>query len=176
MNANKDKIEALRILYNEEQIPITRAMLEDLQSKLLKAHVMYKPCYIWQNYKVFKADDSVVPLESKDEREALTNLIQIVRYVYGKTGTLVSPVRGYKKGFNLYAGQQQRPLTEEQRQLLEVIARYIVQNGAVNNTDIFNSLGSSYALGLVQTFGKENVNTELQKLSAFILTDYTKAS
>ena len=176
VNANKDKIEALRILYNEEQIPITRAMLEDLQSKLLKAHVMYKPCYIWQNYKVFKADDSVVPLESKDEREALTNLIQIVRYVYGKTGTLVSPVRGYKKGFNLYAGQQQRPLTEEQRQLLEVIARYIVQNGAVNNTDIFNSLGSSYALGLVQTFGKENVNTELQKLSAFILTDYTKAS
>ena len=176
MKDHKDDVEALRIIYNEEKIPITRAMLEDLQAKLLKADAMYKPQYIWQNYKIFKADNSVVPLESKDEREALTNLIQIARYVYGKTGTLVSPVRGYKKGFNLYAGQQQRPLTEEQRQLLEVIARYIVQNGAVTNTEIFDNLGSSYAMGLVQTFKRENVDTELRKLSVFILTDYTKVS
>ena len=56
---------------------------------------------------------------------------------------------------------------------MEVIAKYIVQNGAVEQADIFNGLGSTYAIGLVQTFGKENVNTELTKLAAFVLRDYT---
>ena len=46
----------------------------------------------------------------------------------------------------------------------------------MTNTEIFDNLGSSYAMGLVQTFKRENVDTELRKLSVFILTDYTKVS
>lgn len=173
MDDNKDKIEALRIIYNEEDIPITHKMLEDLQTNLLKANGMYKPSYIWQNYKVVKADDSVVPLESKNELEALTNLIQIARYVYGKSKTLTSLFRGWRRGFNLYTTPQHRTLNDDQIKLMEVIAEYIVQNGAVEQTDIFNGLGSNYAIGLVQTFGKDNVNSELTKLSGFVLRDYT---
>ena len=173
MDENKDKIEALRIIYNEKDIPITHKMLQDLQSNLLKANRMYKPGYIWQNYKVVKADNSVVPLESKNELEALTNLIQIARYVYKKTKTLTSLFRGWRRGFNLYINPQNRKLNDDQLKLMEVVAEYIVQNGAVEQADIFNGLGSSYAVGLVQTFGKENVNTELSKLSGFVLRDYT---
>ncbi len=173
MDENKDKIEALRIIYNEEDIPITHRMLEDLQANLLKANGMYKPGYIWQNYKVVKADNSVVPLESKNELEALTNLIQIARYVYGKTKTLTSLFRGWRRGFNLYITPQHRKFDDNQLKLMEVVAEYIVQNGAVEQADIFNGLGSSYAIGLVQTFGKENVNSELTKLSGFVLRDYT---
>lgn len=173
MDDNKDKIEALRIIYNEEDIPISHKMLEDLQTNLLKANGMYKPSYIWQNYKVVKADNSIVPLESKNELEALTNLIQIARYVYGKSKTLTSLFRGWRRGFNLYITPQHRSLDDDQIKLMEVIAEYIVQNGAVEQTDIFNGLGSTYAIGLVQTFGKENVNTELSKLAGFVLRDYT---
>ncbi len=173
MDENKDKIEALRIIYNEKDVPITHKMLEDLQSNLLKANRMYKAAYIWQNYKIVKADNSVVPLESKNELEALTNLIQIARYVYKKTKTLTSLFRGWRRGFNLYINPQNRKLNENQLKLMEVVAEYIVQNGAVEQADIFNGLGSSCAIGLVQTFGKENVNTELSKLSGFVLRDYT---
>lgn len=173
MTENKDKIEALRIIYNEEDIPITHKMLEDLQTNLLKANGMYKPSYIWQNYKVIKTDNSIVPLESKNEIEALTNLIQIARYVYGKSKTLTSLFRSWRRGFNLYTTPQHRALDDEQIRLMEIIAEYIVQNGAVEQADIFNGLGSSYAIGLVKTFGKENVNSELTKLSKFVLRDYT---
>ena len=147
-------------------------MLEDLQTNLLKANGMYKASYIWQNYKVVKADNSIVPLESKNELEALTNLIQIARYVYGKSKTLTSLFRGWRRGFNLYTSPH-RTLNDDQIKLMEVIAEYIVQNGAVEQADIFNGLGSTYAIGLVQTFGKENVNTELTKLAGFVLRDYT---
>lgn len=173
MDDNKDKIEGLRIIYNEEDIPITHKMLEDLQTNLLKANGMYKPSYIWQNYKVVKADDSIVPLESKNELEALTNLIQIARYVYGKSKTLTSLFRGWRRGFNLYTTPQHRTLDDEQIKLMEVIAEYIVQNGAVEQTDIFNGLGSTYSIELVKTFGKDNVNSELAKLAGFVLRDYT---
>ena len=173
MNEHKDEIEALRIIYNEEDIPITHAMLEDLQAKLLKANGMFKPGYIWQNYKVVKADDSIVPLESKNELEALTNLIQIARYVYGKTKTLTSLFRGWRRGFNLYTTPQQRTLDEEQIKLMEIIALYIVQNGAVGRQDIFDGLGSSYIVTLIKIFGKDNVDSELSKLAGFVLRDYT---
>lgn len=173
MDDNKDKIEALRIIYNEEDIPISHKMLEELQSNLLKANGLYKPSYIWQNYKVVKADNSIIPLESKNEMEAITNLIQIARYVYGKTKTLTSLFRGWKQGFALYSGQEQRSLTQEQLALMKIIAEYIVQNGAVEQADIFNGLGATYAIGLVQTFGKENVNIELTKLAGFVLRNYT---
>ena len=175
MDENKDKVEALRIIYNEEDIPISHAMLEDLQEKLLKENRMYKAGYIWQNYKVLKADNSIVPLETRNELEALTNLIQIARYVYGKTNRLVSLFRGWRRGFNLYTAPQ-RNLDEDQIKLMEVIAEYIVQNGAVQQQDIFNGLGSSYSIGLVQTFGKDNVNSELLKLSGFVLRDYSSKS
>ena len=105
--------------------------------------------------------------------EALTNLIQIARYVYGKSKTLTSLFRGWRRGFNLYITPQHRSLDADQIKLMEVIAEYIVQNGAVEQSDIFNGLGSTYAIGLVQTFGKENVNTELTKLAGFVLRDYT---
>lgn len=173
MDDNKDKIEALRIIYNEEDVPITHKMLEDLQTNLLKANGMYKPSYIWQNYKVVKADNSIVPLESKNELEALTNLIQIARYVYGKSKTLTSLFRGWRRGFNLYTTPQHRTLDDEQIKLMEVIAEYIVQNGAVEQTDIFNGLGSTYSIELVKTFGKDNVNSELAKLAGFVLREYT---
>ena len=87
----------------------------------------------------------------------------------------MSLFRGWKKGFALYSVQEQRSLTQEQLALMKVIAQHIVQNGYVDRQDIFNGLGSNYVIGLVQTFGKDYVDSELAKLAGFVQRDYTSS-
>ena len=174
LNDNKDKIEALRIIYNEEDIAITHDMLMDLQKKLLAENASYRPGYIWQNYRNLMPEVAI-PLESRNELEALTNLIQIARFAYGKTNMLVSLFRGWRRGFNLYVSPLQRTLTSDQRKLMEAIDEYIVQNGATTQKDVFEGLGSDYAVGLAKIFGAGKVDGELDKLARFVLRDYRVA-
>lgn len=172
LNDNRDRLEALRIIYNDKAVPSFK-MLEELQTNLLKENGLFKPSYIWQNYKLIRSDNSVISLESRSEVEAITNLIQIARYVYGKTKTLVSLFRGWERGFNLYTTPQQRNLNKKQIEFMKKIARYIVQNGAVKKGDILNGLGSDCVVELIKIFDKDNVDAELDKLANFVLRDYT---
>ena len=67
---------------------------------------------------------------------ALTNLIQIVRYAYGMNYKLTSLLKGYAQRFNLYCGQAQRILTEDQKEIMRQIADFVIQDGALSITEL----------------------------------------
>ena len=97
---NKDSIEALRIIYNSEDTVIT--MLSELRDRLLAESRQYGVYQIWKNYKVLDTEGNVDELDVKTNVNALTNLIQIVRYAYKKNQKLTSLISGYAKRFALY--------------------------------------------------------------------------
>ena len=173
---NKDKIEALRIIYNSQNIAITHDMLKDLQTRILEFNPDFRTYKIWQNYKILKEGKNIKELSSNDELNAITNLICLVRFAYGKSSVLSSILTSYNQGFNLYAGQAQRPLTPAQIKLLSTIAKYIAQNGAMKLKDL-GILGDDYRMELLNIFGnKDKVNNELEKLANFVLKDYSKVA
>ena len=168
LDENKDKIEALKIIYNAQNITITHNMLADLQNQILTFNPDFKTSRIWENYKILNEGKGIESLK-KDELTALTNLISLVRFAYKQTSTLKPIVRGYLSGFNLYAGQAQRPLNPEQTELLSVIAKYIAQNGSLNLKEL-KPLGDNYRLGIINIFG-DQANQELEKLAKFIIKE-----
>lgn len=170
LDENKDKIEALRIIYNSQNITITNTMLKDLEQKLLEENPEFKTSKIWENYRILKEGGKVTSLK-QDEIDAITNLISIARFAYHKTNILKPIFRGYQSSFNLYAGQAQRPLSPEQIQLLGIIAKYIAQNGALSLKEL-SPLGDEYQIGIINIFGdKDTANIELNKLAKFIIKE-----
>ena len=127
---NKDSIEALRIIYNSENTLITYSMLSDLKDKLASANSLFTPFHLWSNYKILDEDGVVEDFDKKQNVNALTNLIQLVRFAYGRTAELSSLFTGYLQRFNLYCGQVQRTLTDEQKEIMRQIAVYVVNEGA----------------------------------------------
>ena len=163
---NKDKIEALRIIYNSEEITITYSMLLDLRDRLLSENPQYKKEIIWHNYKILSEKDEVDVIKNQ---KVLTDLIQIVRYAFKKTQRLTSLFNVYSQRFNLYCGRAQRELSETQKQVMKKIADYIVYNGAISFDELRN-LDSDLWKSAIQSFGKPTlVVNEMQYLSNFIL-------
>jgi type I restriction enzyme R subunit len=170
INDNKDSVEALRIIYNSENTVITYAMLCDLQDKLLAESKTFTPYQIWNNYKILDSQGSVSPLDTKQNVNALTNLIQIVRYAYKKNTVLTSLFSGFTQRFNLYCGQVQRELTTEQKEVMKQIAEYVVKDGTFSlrelnefDPDLWKSamIGFNYKAAIL--------TAEMQQLSKFIL-------
>lgn len=169
INENKDSIEALRILYNSENVVITHNMLVDLQDKLRAANAQFTPYRLWSNYKLIDTDGSVEKLDSKHNINALTHLIQLVRYAYKRISTLTSLYVNYSQRFNLYCGQVQRELTPAQKEVMKQIADYIVGEGAVTPLELNEFDHNLWSKGMV-AFGKiVTLQTEIQILSKFIL-------
>ena len=78
---HSDEIEALRILYNQEGAPITYAMLKDLENKLKMANNHFTSKQLWNSYAI--VNPAVVRRSTtKEESDALTNIIQLVRFAY----------------------------------------------------------------------------------------------
>ena len=165
---NKDSIEALRIIYNSEDIVITHEMLIELRDRLLAESRQYGVYQIWKNYKILDEQGDVEVLDGKENVNALTNLIQIVRYAYKKNSKLTSLINGYAQRFTLYCGQAQRVLTEDQKDIMQQIAEYIINDGAImvmelneTDTELWKRAGKS--------FGGAALASEIQTLSKFIL-------
>ena len=129
---NKDSIEALRIIYNSEDAVITHSMLADLRDGLLSESRQYGVYQIWKNYKVLDETGDVDDLDVKTNVNALTNLIQIVRFAYGKNQKLTSLIKEYAQRFSLYCGQAQRVLTEDQKEIMRQIAEFVINDGAIS--------------------------------------------
>ena len=165
---NADKIEALRIIYNSEDTVITYSMLTELQDKLIAENGQFTPYYIWKNYKILDNDGSVDDLDTKQSIKALTHLIQLVRYAYKKSDKLVSLIKGYSQRFNLYCGQAQRKLTEDQKEIMKQIADYIIEEGSISTTEL-NSYDTDLWRRAVKSFGIPALTQEIIKLSKFIL-------
>ncbi len=165
---NKDSIEALRIIYNSESTLITHNMLVDLRDRLLAENKQYGVYQIWKNYKLLDIDGSVDDLDIKHNVNALTNLIQIVRYAYKKNQKLYSLINGYSQRFSLYCGQEQRPLTEDQIEVMKQIAEYVVNDGAFTAMEL-NEIDTDLWKHGVQVFDMVRFNLEIQALAKFLL-------
>lgn len=168
LNDNKDSIEALRIIYNSEDTIITHEMLGELRDRLLAESRQYGVYQIWKNYKVLDTEGNVDDLDVKTNVNALTNLIQIVRYAYGKNQKLTSLINGYAKRFSLYCGQQQRILTEDQVEIMRQIAEFVINDGAISVKEL-NEIDTDLWRKGVTSFGGKALAEEMQALSRFLL-------
>lgn len=168
LNENADKIEALRIIYNSKDAVITHSMLVELQDKLISENRLFHPHTIWSNYKLLDIDGSVEELDKNQNINALTHLIQLVRYAYQKNSNLKSLLKGYSQRFNLYCGQNQRTLTLEQQEVMKQIADYIITEGAIDTKEL-NSIDTDLWRKAIISFGAPALTTEIIELSKFIL-------
>ncbi len=168
INDNKDSIEALRIIYNSEDIVITHTMLVELRDRLLAESRQYGVYQIWKNYKLLDRDGSVDELNVRSNFNALTNLIQIVRFAYKKNQKLTSLLNGYASRFSLYCGQAQRVLTKDQQEIMKQIAEYIINDGAISIMELNEADTELWKKG-VMSLGKDSLEEEMQRLARFIL-------
>lgn len=168
LEANKDSIEALRIIYNSEDTVITHSMLSELRDRLLSEDRQYGVYQIWKNYKLLDTEGNVDELDLKSNVNALTNLIQIVRYAYRKNSKLTSLINGYAKSFALYCGQQQRLLNEEQLEIMKQIAEFVINDGAISLKEL-NEIDTDLWRKGVTSFGANLLAEEMLVLSKFLL-------
>lgn len=165
---HKDEIEALRIIYNNNGEPLTYSMLMDLQNILLQANSKFRMSQLWNNYSLLKPEE-VTKFNTKEERDAITNIIQLVRYGYHMTSSLVGLQASAKQYFNLWCGQLQRDITDAQKDLLTQIVDYIVTNGSCGVQDIIDK-DRPYAAQIIVSFGgRQQAEDAISSLSQFLL-------
>lgn len=165
---NKDTIEALRIIYNSEDVLITHKMLVELRDRLISENKQYGVYQLWKSYKILDTDGSVDELDIKHNVNALTNLIQIVRFAYKKNTKLTSLIVGYARRFSLYCGQNQRILTDDQVEIMRQVAEYIINDGAITSLEL-NSVNADLWRKGVISFTPKDFDNEIQILSKFML-------
>ncbi|MBQ6263999.1 MAG: DEAD/DEAH box helicase family protein [Clostridia bacterium] len=168
INTHKDSIEALRILYNSEDTLITHSMLIDLRDRLLAQDRQFTADYIWSSYKVLDSGESVDEFNAKENAAVLTDLIQIVRFAFKINSKLVRLQSLFNTRFNLYCGQKQRNLTENQIAVMRQIADYIASEGAITVNEL-NSVDADLWRKGIMNFGKETFEAETVLLSKFLL-------
>lgn len=169
---HRDDIEALRIIYNHEGEPITYPMLKDLEQKLRIANNRFAPKQLWNSYAVIHAD-RVKRTSKKEEAEALTNIIQLVRFAYRQTERLESVYPMARSLFNLWYGRKQMEVTEQQRMLLSQIVEYIAANGACSVRDI-RQTDLTQAARMITAFGNmEKADEALLSLFNFVIFSKT---
>lgn len=175
VNTHKDNIEALKLIYSGK--PVNRQMLEDLTRTLQQVNAQFEPHRLWNSYSLVYAEQQgkVKHFEAKEreQRNLLTNLIQLVRFAYhqiDKLDTLFSSAGQY---FNLWCGQVQRNLTEEQKEIFSHIKDYIVANGSCTIED-YKAVDIPNTARLISSLGKQKLTESLLSLSQFML--YQKAA
>ena len=165
---HKDEIEALRIIFNNQGEPLTSAMLKDLENKLKFANSKFNMSSLWNSYAIINPQ-MVKNSSTKEEKEALTNIIQLVRYAFHQIERLESLYPSANQRFNLWCGQNQRPLTEVQMGVMQQIFNYIASNGYCTITEIKDN-DKTQAAQLIRAFGGKSIaNEALASLSQFII-------
>lgn len=165
---HKDEIEALRIIYNNQGEPLTYTMLKDMENKLKFASSKFNTSLLWNSYAIINPQ-MVKHSSTKEEKEALTNIIQLVRYAFHQIERLESLYPSASQRFNLWCGQNQRPLTEEQIGVMQQVFSYIASNGYCTITEIKDN-DKTQAAQLIRVFGGKNIADEaLSSLSQFII-------
>ncbi len=165
---NADEIEALRIIYNNEGEPITYSMLKDLEHKLKMANNHFAPKQIWNSYAIL-SPSKVKRSTTKEESDALTNIIQLVRFAFCQIDRLDSVVTTSKQYFNLWLGQNQREITGKQREVISRIVDYIASNGACTVKDIRED-DATHAAQMIRAFGNmQKADEALHSLYTFVV-------
>jgi len=165
---HQDEIEALRMIYNNDGEPLTYATLKDLENKLKLANNKFQTSRLWNCYTIVSSQ-SVKKHSTKEEKEALTNIIQLVRFANHQIETLESLYPSAQQRFNLWYGQVQRTVTESQITIIRQIVDYIASNGACTIKDIIDD-DKTRAAQLIKAFGgKPQADEALASLSKFLL-------
>ena len=165
---HQDEIEALRMIYNNDGEPLTYVILKDLENKLKIANNKFQSSRIWNSYAIV-SPQSVKKHTTKEEKEALTNIIQLVRFANHQIEKLESLYPQAQQRFNLWYGQMQRTVTESQIAIIRQIVDYIVSNGACTIKDIIDD-DKTRAAQLIKAFGgKQQADEALVSLSRFLL-------
>lgn len=168
LEENKDNIEALRIIYNSEDKVITHSMLLELRDRLLSESRQFGVYQIWKNYKVLDEVGDVDELDMKTNVNALTNLIQLVRFAYKKNQKLTSLIKGYAQRFNLYCGQVQRELTDNQIEIMKQIAEFVINDGAISVMEL-NEIDTDLWRRGVSSMTVKVLEEEMLTMSKFLL-------
>lgn len=166
INAHKDDIEALRIIYNNEGEPLTYQMLSELQDTLMQATHTFSVSRLWHDYQILYPE-KVKRFSSQEEKDAITNIIQLVRFAFHIIPELSSLPALAAQRFELWCGQTQRQLTDKQKEIIRQIIGYIVTNGFSTLEDI-RRYDKTTAAQLAVNFGAEIVKT-LSSLSQFLI-------
>ena len=167
-----DEIEALRIIYNNEGEPITYSMLKDLEHKLKMVNNHFAPKQIWNSYAIL-SPGKVKRSTTKEESDALTNIIQLVRFAFRQIERLDSVVTTSKQYFNLWLGQNQREITDKQREVISRIVDYIASNGACTVRDIRED-DATQAAQMIRAFGDmRKADEALNSLYNFVILKKT---
>ena len=169
----KDEIEALRIIYNNEGEPLTYATLKDLENKLKTENNKFNPHLLWNTYSIIKPN-AVKKFSTLEEKQAITNIIQLVRFAYHQINMLDTLSSTAIQYFNLWCGQIHRNISEQQANLIKQVVAYIVSNGTCTINDI-KEWDISYAAQLIRSFGNfETADESIKSLSQFLI--YRKSS
>lgn len=163
-----DEIEALRILYNQEGAPITYAMLKDLENKLKLENNKFSPKQLWNSYAII-SPDHVRRATKKEESDALTNIIQLVRYAFRQIERLDCVCTTARQYFNLWCGQWHRDISDRQKQLMSQIVDYIAANGACTIRDIREDDKTQAAQMIAAFGGMKNADEALLSLFNFVV-------
>ena len=167
-NEHQDDIEALRMIYNNDGEPLTYYILKDLENKLKMANNKFQSSRIWNSYSIVNPQ-SVKKHTTKEEKEALTNIIQLVRFANHQIERLEGLYPLAQQRFNLWYGQMQRSVTESQIAIIRQIVDYIASNGACTIKDIIDD-DKTRAAQLIKAFGGKKLADEaLISLSKFLL-------
>ena len=165
---HKDEIEALRIIYNNTGEPLTYSMLKELQRTLEEFNHKFRASQLWNNYSILNPG-VVSKFSSKDEKQALTNIIQLVRYAMHITPKLRSLPSMAAQRFELWCGQAQRPLTDTQKKIIRQVVSYIVTNGSTTLKDV-REYDKTVAAQIIRNFGgAEAAKQALLSLSQFLI-------
>lgn len=162
VNEKADKIEALRIIYNNTGNPITPEMLNDLKGKLLQASYEFNTRHLWDCYSLVYPD-KVTKLADKSQSEALTNIIQLVRFALQRIDSLKSLNSTAAQYFELFCGKRNREISPKQRELLAQVVDYIIFNGYLDFKTLKN-YNTTVAANLKMEF-KANTNDILYQLA-----------
>ena len=169
VNEHKDEIEALRMIYAGEAGNLTPNDLKDLQKKITEALPDFNVAKLWFEYAICSPER--VRKLSKSELEALTNLIQLVRFAYKQIEELCALPFLAAQRFELWCGQKQNeiPMTPDQKEVFRKVANYIAMNGAYTFRTI-RVIDSELADYLIRMFGNAKAaNEPILSLNAFMI-------
>lgn len=165
---HQDEIEALRILYNQNGDPITYAMLKDLENKLKMENNKFSAKQVWNSYAIV-CPDHVRRATKKEESDALTNIIQLVRYAFRQIERLDCVCTTARQYFNLWCGQWHRDISDRQKDLMSQVVDYIAANGACTIRDIRDD-DKTQAAQMIAAFGSmQKADDALLSLFNFVV-------
>ena len=166
VETHRDDVEALRLIYNQETGKLSRAAIDDLEKKLLESLPGFSIGRQWKDYALLNPN-KIKPL--KRDKKVVTDLIQLVRYVFRQIDSLYTLTSRFGQRFELWCGQVQRSITPEQRELFKKIAEYIAQNGSCDFRNLRETM-PDVACSLIRFCrSADAANKEIFTLNEFIL-------